>query len=43
MANAATNDARTAFIDRANQTLVAILVAAAVCGGMYVVDQILKG
>jgi hypothetical protein len=42
-ANAAANDTRTAFIDRANQTLVAVLVTAAVCGGLYVIDQILKG
>ena len=39
-ANAATNDSRTAYIDRANQTLVAVLIAAAVCGGIYVLDQI---
>ena len=39
-ANAAANDARMAYIDRANQTLVAVLIAAAVCGGLYVVDQI---
>ena len=39
-ANAETNDSRTAYIDRANQTLVAVLIAAAVCGGIYVLDQI---
>ena len=39
-ANAAVNDDRTAFIDRANQTLIAVLVAAAVCGGLYVANQV---
>jgi len=41
--NATANDARMAYIDRANQTLIAVLVATAFCGGIYVLDQILKG
>ena len=39
-ANASVNEARMAYIDRANQTLVAVLVSTAFCGGLYVVSKI---
>lgn len=39
-ANAQTNDTRSAFMDRANQTLVVLLVATAATGVLYVVDQL---
>lgn len=41
--NAAVNEDRAAFIDRANQTLIAVLVAAAFCGGLYVYNQLAQG
>lgn len=40
--NARTNDQRTAFLDRANQTLVVVLVVTAAGGVLYVLDLTLK-
>lgn len=40
-ANAATNDVRMTNIDRANQTLIVVLVVAGFCGVIYVLDQVL--
>jgi hypothetical protein len=41
--NARVNDTRTAYMDRANQKLIAVLVATALCGAVYVADQIVVG
>jgi hypothetical protein len=38
-ANAVTNDTRSAFMDRANQTLVAVMIASALTGIFFVMSQ----
>jgi hypothetical protein len=40
--NAVTNDVRQAYLDRGNVFLLVAVVIAAMCGGFYVADQILK-
>lgn len=40
--NAVTNDVRQAYLDRGNVFLLVAVVLAAMCGGFYVADQVLK-
>jgi len=41
--NTEANDTRQTYLERGNLFMLVSVVAATVCGGIYVVDQILKG